>query len=101
MAAHQAIGAGQAALGDRTRRGGRPDDSVLRHGTVRVLNGRHAGKVGSNDDDEGDRAVVYFGEPIHSGYVLIKREHLVNVTSLEHERWKRAHADFCRQMGIR
>ena len=34
-------------------------------------------------------AVVYFGEPIHSGYVLIRRDHLANVTSLEDERWKR------------
>ena len=40
-------------------------------------------------DDEGDRAVVYFGDPIHSGYVLIRCDDLANVTSLEHERWKR------------
>jgi hypothetical protein len=52
------------------------------------------------DDDEDDRAVVHFGKPIHSGYVLIQRDHLANVTSLEHERWKRAHAEVCRQMGI-
>jgi len=32
--------------------------------------------------------------------VLVKRDHLVNVTSLEHERWKRAHREFCRKMGI-
>ena len=48
-----------------------------------------------------DRAVVYFGEPIHSGYVRIRRDYLVNVTSLDHECWKRAHPEFCRQMGIR
>ena len=42
-------------------------------------------------EDEGNRAVVYLGDPIHSGCVLIRRDHLVNVTSLEHERWKRAH----------
>jgi len=41
-------------------------------------------------EDEGERAVVYLGEPIRSGYVLIPRVHLVNVTSLE--RWKRTHA---------
>ena len=52
-------------------------------------------------EDEGDRPVVYLGEPIHSGYVLIRRDHLANVTSLEHERWKRAHPEFCRKMGIR
>jgi len=32
--------------------------------------------------------------------MLIKRDHLANVTSLEHERWTRAHPEFCRQMGI-
>ncbi len=36
----------------------------------------------------GDHAVVY--EPIRSGYVLIRCDNLANVTSLEHERWKRA-----------
>jgi len=51
-------------------------------------------------EDEGNRAVVYLGESIHSGYVLIKRDHLTNVTSPEHERWKRAHPEVCRQMGI-
>ena len=35
----------------------------------------------------GDRGVVY--EPIRSGYVLIRCDHLANVTSLEDERWKR------------
>jgi hypothetical protein len=78
----------------------RTDAPPLRFGAVRVLKGRHAGKVGYYDDDESDHAVVYFGEPIYSGYVLIKPDHLVNVTSLEHERWKRAHPEFCRQMGI-
>ena len=43
---------------------------------------------------------VSFGEPIRSGYVLVKRDRLTNVTSLEHERWKRAHPKFCRKMGI-
>ena len=66
---------------------------------VRVV-GVSAGRLGYHHDDEGDHAVVYFGEPIHSGYVLIPRAHLANVTSLEHERWKRAHPELCRQMGI-
>ena len=53
----------------------------------------------SYDDAEGGGTVVYLGAPIHSGYALIPRAHLVNVTSLEHERWKRAHPKFCRQMA--
>ena len=55
----------------------RTDAPSLRFGAVRVLKGRHAGKIGYYDDDEGDHAVVYFGEPISSGYVLIERDHLV------------------------
>ena len=42
-------------------------------------------------DDDGDHAVVYLGEPIRSGYVLIQRDHLANLTSLEHARRQRAH----------
>jgi hypothetical protein len=50
------------------------EERHLRYGAVRVLKGRHAGKIGYYDDDD-DRAVVYFGEPIHSGYTVIsKRE---------------------------
>jgi len=61
---------------------------------------RELGGAGVVADDEGDRAVVYFGQPFRSGYVLIPRAHLVNVTSLEHERWKREHPEFWRKMGI-
>ena len=63
------------------------------------MKGKHAGKIAHHD--EGDRAVVYLGEPIHSGYVLIPRDYLVSVTRLEPERWKRANLEVCRQMGIR
>ena len=35
------------------------------------------------------------------GYLPIKPDRLANVTSLEHGRRKRAHPEFCRQMGIR
>jgi len=36
------------------------------------VKGKHAGKIAHHD--EADHAVVYLGEPIRSGYVLIKRE---------------------------
>ena len=52
------------------------------------MKGKHASKIAHHD--EGDRAVVCLGEPFRSGYALIPRAHLVNVTSLEHERWRRA-----------
>jgi hypothetical protein len=63
-----------------------------------VVAATHGGTVGYDDDDKGDHAVVYFGS--RSGHVLMRRDHLVNVTSQKHERWKRAHPEFCRQMGI-
>ena len=49
----------------------------------------------------GSHPPVYSGEPLRSGYVLIQRDHLANVTSLEHERWKREHPEFRRRIGIR
>jgi len=55
------------------------------------------------DDDRRGSAgqpAVYFGEPGFPGYVLIPRSYLVNVTSLEHERWKCEHPEFCRKFGI-
>jgi len=61
-------------------------EAPLHHSAVRVVNGKYAGRIGYYDDDEGDRAVVYFGEPMRSGYVLIKRDHLADMTSPEHER---------------
>jgi len=65
------------------------------------VKGRHASRVGYDDDDEGDHAVVYFGEPVRSGDVLIRCDYLANVTSREHERWKRAHAEFSCKVGIK
>ena len=44
------------------------------------MKGKHAGKIAHHD--EGDRAVVYLGEPIHS----VPSTHLANLTSLGHER---------------
>ena len=67
---------------------------------MRALGIRLVSAAVYHDEDEGNRAVVYFGEPIHSGYVLIQRDHLANATSLEHERWKRAQPAFRRKMGI-
>jgi len=62
------------------------------------VKGKHAGKIAHHD--EGDRAVVYLGELIRSGYVLTPRAHLAIVVGLEHERRKRAHPEFCRPMRI-
>jgi len=37
--------------------------------TLPLSRARFLGKFGYHDHDEGDHAVVYFGEPIHSGHV--------------------------------
>jgi hypothetical protein len=72
---------------------GRTEARSIRVGAVRVLKGRHAGRVGYYDDDEGDQAVVYPWGPI-------QHDHLANVTSLEPEQWKPAHPEVCRTFGI-
>jgi hypothetical protein len=59
------------------------------------------GRVSYCDDDEEDHTVVYLGEPISSGYVLIPDDHLGKLTSLEHARWEREHRNFCRKTGIK
>ena len=51
----------------------RPAPLTGRHGAVLAGGGSAPCHLAHSDDDEGDQAVVYFGEPIHSGYVLIKR----------------------------
>jgi hypothetical protein len=79
----------------------RPAPLTGRPGAVLAGGGSAPCHLGYYDDDEGDRAVVSSGEPIHLDYVLVKRDRLTNVTSLEHERWKRAHPEFCRIVGDR
>lgn len=62
-----------------------------------VVKGKHKGKIGYYDDDDpgeddepGD-AIVYFGEPFESEYVLLKHADLepTDVKSVHLERWKR------------
>ena len=50
--------------------------------------------------DDGDQAVVYFGEPIFSGVRAHQAGDLVNMTSLEHERREQDHPEFRRKFGI-
>ncbi len=58
-------------------------------------------RPGYYDHDEGNDAVVYFGEPIHSGYVLTKRDHLVKRDQPGARAVEAGAPEFCRQMGIR
>ena len=72
------------------------------YGPVRVLSGEHRGQVGYYDDDNGPDAIVYFGEPFVSDYVLIPRGRLerLSAASLELERWKRAHPWLAKYVGV-
>lgn len=48
----------------------------MNYGPVKIIGGKHEGKLGYYDNDEGDKAVVYLGAPFKSEYVLVKPEHL-------------------------
>ncbi len=76
------------------------DDDEVSYGAVAVVDGEHSGKIGYYDDDEGSFAIVYFGKPFQSEYYLVPREKLRNVTSLEHERFKRENPELCDVMRI-
>ena len=72
------------------------------YGPVLILAGEHQGEVGYYDDDEGEAAVVYLGEPFVSDYVLIPRDDLdkVDARSLHLERWKRAYPWLVKYVGV-
>jgi hypothetical protein len=77
---------------------------VGRYGVVRVVAGPHVGMVGYYDDenDEGDAAIVYFGEPFKTTYHEIaydKLEH-VDVKHIGLERLKRDHPELTKQLGL-
>jgi TIR domain len=52
----------------------------LNWGLVKILGGKHKGKIGYYDDDEGARSVVYFGSPmILPYYQTVAKRHLGKV----------------------
>jgi len=54
----------------------------LYYGTVKVVGGKHKGRIGNYDDDDDleRNAIVYFGDPLYSGYYIIPYKYLVQVT---------------------
>ena len=72
------------------------------YGPVKAIRGRHIGKIGYYDDDEGNRAVVYFGEPHLSKSYLINHEYLVPAENfLPVEKFVRENPDLSEQAGIK
>lgn len=50
--------------------------------------------------DKYHRAIVYLGAPFQSEYRLVKHEHIQNITSLNHEKFKRENSELCEVAGI-
>ena len=78
----------------------------LEYGSVIVNNGTHKGKIGYYDDDGEKtlrskyRAIVYFGEPFVSEPKYIDHENLENVSSIQHEKWKKENPEIVKKLGV-
>jgi len=75
------------------------------YGPVRVVGGKHRGKVGYYDDDEldkDDKAVVYFGEPFGSEAALISYGDLERLKgpALPLEKFVRQNPETARRFGV-
>jgi hypothetical protein len=73
------------------------------YGPVVIVEGKHRGRVGYYDNDDGRNAIVYFGEPFLSDYVLIPHRYLrkTDVTFLELERFRRRYPEVARFTGVK
>ena len=59
---------------------GNKNDKILKYGEVLIKNGKYKGKIGCYDDDEGSKAIVYFGDPLLTdNYDRIKYSYLTNI----------------------
>ena len=74
----------------------------LYYGAVKILKGRYKGRIGyyDNEDDDGERAIVYLGEPFNSPYFIIAHKYLKNVTDINHEKWKKENLALVNELGI-
>lgn len=68
---------------------------------VKVIKGKHKGKIGYYDDETSDYAIVYFGEPFLSPYYYIPFENLEKSYSKEeHIAWVNKHPEVAARMGV-
>ena len=61
---------------------------------VQIVKGKFKGRVGYYDNDESDDkrrclAVIYFGEPFVTGYVLVRLSYLRQATPDQDQRWRK------------
>ena len=74
---------------------------TLKFGPVAIVKGQYKGRVGFYDDDlSAHTAIVYLGAPFVSPSVNIRHNCLVNVESLDIEKFRRANPEFCSMMGL-
>ena len=73
------------------------------YGPVVIIAGEYQGQVGYYDNDQGRNAIVYFGEPFMSDFVLIPRRHLrkTDVTPLALEKFTRRYPGVARFAGVK
>jgi hypothetical protein len=77
------------------------------YGVVRVVRGRHKGKIGYYDDDcsevgVGHYAIIYFGAPFASPYFLVRHSSLEPCAEpfAPLEEFLRAYPDLAAQHGV-
>ena len=75
-------------------------EEELEYGAVVFVKGEYQGRLAYYDNDEGKSAVVYLGRPFESDYIMVPHSHIRNVTSLEHEKYKKENPEFCKLLGI-
>ena len=56
------------------------DVDEIPFGHVYIAGGKHKGKIGYYDDDDGKRAIVYFDVPFISEYTFVRKRYLQPVT---------------------
>jgi hypothetical protein len=62
----------------------KPDMAPLAYGVVAIIAGRHKGQLGFYDDDEsGDRIIVFLGTPFASDPVILRRSDVRQATDEE------------------
>jgi hypothetical protein len=79
-----------------------PPAPALHYGLVRIVRGRHKGKLGYYDDDENGYALVYLGAPFASPIVLVRYSSLVPCDDPYPplDDWLRMHADVAAVTGV-
>lgn len=75
----------------------------LEYGNVIAISGKYKGRVGYYDNDEdNNKAVVYFDTPFLTDFVLINKKHLINtdIEFLPKNKLKKKNKKLCESLGV-